>query len=203
MEAGTQTQSRTLVKTSTTGWFIDAADPDGKRVRKTDDDRIISRDEFEALKRGEELGQDTSMAQATAAMRENAKENAVADNASKPKPAPQKGKTTTGKEIVGATTEIRCAWVDPDKRNQRQTKLFKDYFLGKLPKPGQFNYDKVLAAAGDDGGKPDGRKRVIKKQDAFQVRFHPDNVGKARNERRRVQKANAKAEVKKAAPAAA
>jgi hypothetical protein len=46
------TTTRTLVQTTTAGWYLDTADPDGKRVRKTDDDVILTLQDYEALKAG-------------------------------------------------------------------------------------------------------------------------------------------------------
>lgn len=41
--------ARTLIKTSTAGWYLNSEDLDGNRVRKTDGDLILTRDEFDAL----------------------------------------------------------------------------------------------------------------------------------------------------------
>lgn len=84
--------TRTLVKTTTAGWFIDTADPDGKRVRKQDGDEVISLEEFEARKSGE----------------------SKAEKPQRDKDAPPVVTAETGKSLVGKTTVIKCNYKDPE-----------------------------------------------------------------------------------------
>lgn len=176
--------SRTLVKTTTAGWYIDADDPDGNRVRKADGDRIITRDEFDAAK-------DATPGEAPAAPSAEAVEEQVAETQAKnaqtrkdaAKAAPQTTTLTSGKVATGATVTIRDAWVDPEARTKAQAKLFENGFEGV--EKGK-TYEAVVKAANKKAeAMPSGEERVIKKQDAFQVRFSPDNQKKWRNELRR------------------
>jgi len=42
--------SRTIVQTTQSGWYIDAADPDGPKVRRKEDDTVITLAEFQKQK---------------------------------------------------------------------------------------------------------------------------------------------------------
>lgn len=183
-------EARTIIKTDVAGWFDDPVS--GKKTRKQDGDRVVTRAEYEQMLIDAETAAEKTALQnkeSTVATTETPAEAPVAEATDKPKaekpvkePAPEVT-LTSGKVVTGSTVTIRCAWVDPDKRTKAQERLFAKYAAGDRK---AFTYEKVLAAAGDDkDAQPDGRERVIKKQDAFQARFHPDNQGKWRAELRR------------------
>jgi hypothetical protein len=117
------------------------------------------------------------------------------------KPPAEKVTLTSGKEATGKTLTIRCAWVDPDKRTAAQQKLFDTGFAGV--EPGKA-YEAMVKAAGKgakaEAAMPDGTERMIKVQDAFQVRFSVENQKRHRNELRR-RKATAKKAAREAAKA--
>jgi hypothetical protein len=187
--------ARTLIKTTTTGWFLDAEDLDGKRVRKTDEDTILTREEFDALRNGKAPeNAEQAAAKQAGTQAANAKTRKAA--AAKDKPEPVVTTLTSGKVVTGETVEVRDAWVEPANRTKAQAKLFDSGFEGV---PAQKTYDKVVAAAkGDKAALPSGAVRVVKKQDAFQVRFSVENQHKHRNELRRKKNA-AKRAARKAA----
>jgi hypothetical protein len=157
---------RTLIKTTSAGWFIDADDLDGKRVRKGEGDNVITREEFEAAK----------AAPAAAAPKAD-------------KPEVQVKTLTSGKVAIGKTATIRCAWVDADKRTPAQQKLFDE-----LPPAPKMYELMVKAAGGKAEAMPSGEEREIKVQDLFQVRFSTANAEKWRNELRRRSNAKKRAE---------
>lgn len=182
----TAEQGRTLVKTTAVGWYIDANDPDGKRVRKTEGDTIVTQDEYEGMKAlvadghltKDDLpeGPNADSADTTTKARDTEKRNGEhRTNAAAAAPTT----LTSGKQAVGPTVEIQCAWVDPENRTKAQQKLFEG-------PTSAITYEKVVkAAGGDEKAMPSGEKRVIKKQDQFQVRFSVENQKKHRNELRR------------------
>jgi hypothetical protein len=126
---------------------------------------------------------------------------AAAKPAPTPKPPAETVTLTSGKQATGKTLTIRCAWVDPDKRTKKQQELFDTGFAGV--EKGK-TYEAMVKAAGNGkaaaDAQPDGAERVIKVQDAFQVRFCPDNQKKHRNELRR-RKATARRQAREAAKA--
>lgn len=167
--------SRTIVKTETPGWFQDPAT--GKKTRKKDGDTILTLDEFKAL------SEKPAKTKTVAELREGAIE------AGKDQPLVT---LTTGKTGRGKMTTIRCAWVDVANRTPAQKTLFEG-------DPSKITYDNVVKAAGTTkSAMPDGRERVIKVQDAFQVRFYPENQKKWRSELLR-RKNRARREAAKAA----
>lgn len=169
------TATRTLIQTDTPGWFIDPDSPD-KKTRKSPGDTIVSRAEYEKMLEAPKRGDRTDAAQTDE--REPVTTTAL----------------STGKVVTGQTVEIRCAWVDPDKRTDEQKAIFDG-------DPKEITYDAVKAAAnGKRSAFPDGTVRRIKPQDAFQVRFCPDNQTKWRAELRR-RKAKARREAARAAAA--
>lgn len=119
--------SRTLVKTTTAGWFIDAADPDGQRVRKSDGDTVISLAEFQK-QRAEQAGGEPS-GEATPAAKETADKKPAAKAAAKP--AKEKAEkeplpTTvaeTGKTLVGKTIVIKCVDCGKERTIKPQDKF--------------------------------------------------------------------------------
>lgn len=171
--------ARTIIKTETAGWFEDPAT--GKKTRKQDGDNIVTRAEYE------QTLLDADPAQKAA-------DNGGQATEAKPAPAPatdaEQVELTSGKSTTGKVLKIKCAWVEPDKRTEAQEKLFASNFKGVKSAD---TYDRVKAAAGGKrSAMPDGRVRVIKPQDAFQARFHPENQQKWRAElRRRKNKARA------------
>lgn len=201
------TAGRIIIETTTSGWYEDPEQP-GKKVRKQNGDRVMSRAEYDQLVLDREDSKETPVSkaptaeqvaetQATTAAANKATRKAAAQAA---KPEPVKTTLTSGKEAVGKTIEIRCAWVDPEKRTEAQQELFNSGFAGV--EPGKA-YEAVKEAAGNKRSAfPDGSKRTIKVQDAFQVRFSPDNQKRWRNELRRRKTAARKAE-REAAKAAA
>lgn len=118
----------------------------------------------------------------------------AAKPAAAPKPPAEKVTLTSGKAVTGKTMKIRCAWVEPDKRTKKQQELFDTNFAGV--ERGK-SYEAMVKAAGNGAKKdehmPDGTERLIKVQDAFQVRFTPENQRKHRNALRRANTAAAKA----------
>lgn len=164
---------RTLVETGTAGWFEDPTQP-GKKVRKNNGDKVVSRAEYDKIAKGETV-----------------------------ESKPVKATTlTTGKRVTGATVTVQCAWVDPDKRTPAQQKLFESNFAGL--KKGETAYDAVKdAAGGKRSALPDGSKREIKIQDVFQVRFSPENQKKWRAELRRRKNKTRRDAARKAAGATA
>lgn len=201
------TEARTIIKTETPGWYEDPAT--GKKTRKSDGDRVMTRAEYDQMVLDQEPAiTPEAMREATEqTMREQARDKAVeqaakdvggkvtTDRTPTAKPEATPVTLTSGKVVFGATVEIRCAWVDPDKRTPAQEKLFAG-------DPRKITYEAVKAAAdGKRSAMPDGSKRVIKKQDAFQVRFSVENQAKWRAElRRRKNKARREA-ARKAAKA--
>ncbi len=177
-------QPRTIIKTDVAGWFDDPVS--GKKTRKQDGDQIVDRATYDQMLVDAETTTLPIKESPVATTETPATEPVDVAKPVKEKPvkAPAPEVTlTSGKVVSGTTVTIQCAWVDPDKRTKAQEKLFAKYAGGDRK---AFTYEKVLAAAGDDAtAKPDGRERVIKKQDAFQARFHPDNQDKWRAELRR------------------
>lgn len=160
---------RTIIKTDAAGWFEDPAT--GKKTRKKDGDVIMT---------GEQYAQTLLDADPSKTAPVEQPEDKAATNGSNPQPQVT---LTTGKVTTGATLTRKCAWVDPDKRTDAQAKLFDANFKGIKPED---TYDKVKAAAGGKrSAMPDGTVRVLKPQDAFQVRFCPENQQKWRAELRR------------------
>lgn len=197
-----QTAGRTLVKTTTAGWFIDAADPDGNRVRKTAADTIITREEYDAMKALQNGGAqmspaDTETIAEPAQITQDAASNAEATQARNAEHRANAAAVapvtlTSGKQSVGPTIEIKCAWVDPENRTAKQQKLFEG-------PTSAITYEKVVSAAGGDAkAMPTGEARTIKVQDQFQVRFSVENQKKHRNELRRRKTARRRAEREKA-----
>lgn len=159
-------EGRTIIKTSTAGWYEDPVT--GKKTRKQDGDNVMSRAEYDQMV----LDADPSRTDAPAAKPE-----------SNGKPQAPVAALPTGKVAVGETIDRRCAWVDPDKRTDAQEKLFASNFKGVDAKD---TYDRVKdAAGGKRSAMPDGTTRRIKVQDSFQVRFSPENQRKWRAELRR------------------
>ncbi len=201
--------TRHIIKTDVAGWFDDPIS--GKKTRRQDGDVVVTRAEYEQMVLDAEdvtakanIKENTAVSTATPdAPVEDAAKNEVEPAKAKPEkpvkePAPEVT-LTSGKVVTGATVTIKCAWVDPDKRTKAQEKLFAKYAAGDRK---AFTYEKVLAAAGDDkNAKPDGRERTIKKQDAFQARFHPDNQDKWRAELRRIKNKIRRETARKAAKA--
>lgn len=180
--------TRTIIKTDTAGWFEDPTT--GKKTRKQDGDRVMTRAEYEQ----HVLDQDPAQAQPEQQEQPEAKADTNGGKAATP-PA-EEVELTTGKTATGKTLVIQCAWVDPDKRTPEQVKLFEG-------DPSKITYEAVKQAAGGKRSAfPDGTKRTIKPQDAFQVRFSPANQQKWRAElRRRKTKARREAARKAAAKA--
>ena len=144
---------RTIEKTKTPGWFLDLAT--GKKIRKQVGDIVV----------------EPGASNGNGKTPEQLRDGAIAVAKDQPLTT-----LTTGKTGRGKTTTIRCAWVDIANRTEKQRKLFEG-------DPAKITYDNVVKAAGDtQSAMPDGRSRVIKVQDAFQVRFHPDNQKKWRSE---------------------
>lgn len=177
-------QPRTIIKTDVAGWFDDPVS--GKKTRKQDGDQIVDRATYNKMLVDAESTPIHRIKESPVETIDTLVAEQVDAKPAKEKPvkAPAPEVTlTSGKVVSGTTVTIQCAWVDPDKRTKAQEKLFAKYAGGDRK---AFTYEKVLAAAGDDAtAKPDGRERVIKKQDAFQARFHPDNQDKWRAELRR------------------
>lgn len=188
--------ARTLVKTETAGWFLDANNIDGGKVRKTDGDRIIDREEFEQMKtltdpeptpepetNGSPTAEQVEQAQAQKDAEAKATRDAVKAERAKRnenKPAPVKTTLSSGKEAIGPTVVIQSAWVDAENRTKAQQKLFE------TGDPRKITFDAVKKAAGNEPkAQPSGKERVIKKQDEFQVRFTHEEQRKWRNELRR------------------
>lgn len=193
-------EARIIVKTETAGWYEDPAT--GKKTRKQDGDRIMTSAEYSQLILDAEparvaTDQEKNMDDAPAEAEATTTEDQPKQTAQRPptaKPDAEVITLTTGKRVTGKTIEIRCAWVDPDKRTPEQVALFEG-------DPRQINYDSVKAAAGNKRSAfPDGSKRTIKKQDAFQVRFSPENQIKWRAELKR-RKTKARREAARAAAA--
>jgi hypothetical protein len=182
---------RTIIKTDTAGWYIDPTAND-KKVRKQDGDIIVTRGEYDQMVLDAEDGKgEAPNAVTNGNASEAARKQTVKDAA-----AAAPVMLTSGRLSKGATATIRCAWVDPDKRTPEQQKLF-----AKGAKA--ITYEKVLAAAdGKASAKPDGREVVIQVQDAFQVRFHPENQRKHRAELRRIKNKKRRDAARKAAKAA-
>jgi hypothetical protein len=157
---------RTLIKTAAAGWYIDADNPDGHRVRKRDEDEVVTRDEFDVRRNGHAKANDAPA-----------------------KPTPSEGQNVTvadtGKLLIGKTTAIRCKWVPEDQQTPAVQKLYeKDQR--------QVTLEQVQKAAA--GVAPCGRERTVKVQDAFQAKFcvqHQDENRKAirRNKARAKRKA--------------
>lgn len=149
--------TRTLIKTDTAGWFEDPAQPE-KKVRKTNGDQVLTREEFDALHLATQAPSEGTRWDD---IREKAKAEVAADSKV---PGPvvtlSSGKTTTG-----ATATIQCAWVDPDQRMPAQQKLFD----GPIRELTHAAVKK--AARGKESAMPCGEERTIKKQDLFQTRF--------------------------------
>lgn len=168
--------ARTIVQTQTPGWFEDPAT--GKKTRKQDGDTVVSRAEYDQML----LDAEDTPAAADATVNGQQVDHKTTEsrnaehraNAAAAAPV----RLTSGKLSKGKTVEIRCAWVDPDKRSPAQAKLF----AGPRSK---LTHDAVAKAATGPENAPDGRLVVINAQDAFQVRFHPDNQRKWRAELRR------------------
>lgn len=187
------TEQRIIIKTDTAGWFIDPTNGD-KKVRKQDGDKIVTRAEYEQmlLDAEDQPREDDPVADATAT-KPNADERAkeLREN-----PPQVEVELTSGKKAVGNTVTIKCAWVDPDKRTAKQQKLFAKFAAGDRK---ALTYEKVRDAADGPDSMPDGRERVIKPQDAFQVRFHSDNQPKWRAELRRAKNKAKREAARKAA----
>lgn len=194
------TATRTIIQTDTPGWFLDPATD--KKTRKQDGDTVMTRAEYDQMLLDNE---DKPAADVTDTPAE-APVEAPTTEATKPASRKPTAKAdaevtalTSGKVAVGKTLKIRCAWVDPEKRTPEQAVLFNTGFAGV--EKGK-TYEAVKAAAGNKRSAfPDGSDRVIKVQDAFQVRFSPDNQKLWRNELRRRNNA-AKREAVKAAKGA-
>lgn len=194
-------EARIIVKTETAGWYEDPAT--GKKTRKQDGDRIMTSAEYAQLildaepAREVATDQEKNMDEAATVEAEVTTDDAPKQTAQRPptaKPDAEIVTLTTGKRVTGKTIEIRCAWVDPDKRTPEQVALFEG-------DPRQISYDSVKTAAGTKRSAfPDGTKRTIKKQDAFQVRFSPENQIKWRAELKR-RKTKARREAARAAAA--
>lgn len=164
--------SRTIVSTTAVGWYIDASDPDGPRVRKKDGDSIITLDEFQAS-RGNDTGNRTATQEhaATAAkgVHQRRAERQAADEKPQQTDAEKAVSTTTsetGKILRGKTTVIKCG--------------FK----------------------GEDGesGPVCGKQRTIKVQDQFQVKYCVEHQAAHRRKIKR-NKLKAKRQAVKAAAA--
>jgi hypothetical protein len=177
--------SRTLIKTDTAGWYEDPANPD-KKVRKQNGDKIVTRAEYDQIlldaedqpeqTHGDVLpgGTDPEPTDDAEAKRQQMVKDAAAQVGTR---------LTSGKIVVGQTIEIRCAWVDPDKRTPEQEAIFDAGFAGVQKGKA---YEAVKdAAGGKRSAFPDGTPRTIKVQDAFQVRFAVENQKKWRAELRR------------------
>lgn len=180
---------RTIIKTDTAGWFEDPTT--GKKTRKKDGDVVMT---------GAEYAQtllDADPSKTAPAEQPEQPEAKAATNGGKAKDPQPEVTLTTGKVTTGATLTRKCAWVDPDKRTDAQAKLFDANFKGVKPED---TYDKVKAAAGGKrSALPDGTVRVLKPQDAFQVRFCPENQQKWRAELRRRKNRQRAAKARKAA----
>lgn len=176
--------TRTLISTDTPGWFVDPANPD-KKVRKQDGDTIVAPENHETpaaatavQEQQEDIERHNAMIDAETKRQERHEQDVkVRDDAI------AKGKElvtlSTGKKMKTKTVEIRCAWVDEDKRTPAQKQLFSG------PKSA-ITYDAVKdAAGGTKAALPTGEKRTIAAQDQFQVRFSPENQEKWRREQRR------------------
>jgi hypothetical protein len=179
------TTTRTIVKTTTPGWYIDVDDPDGKRVRKAEGDNVITRDEYWLMK-NPAPAESKSLAELAEVVNHSTPDQAPdareAQRQATVEAAADANNTTqlsSGKLATGPTVTIKCAWVDPVDRTPAQQRLFE----GPVR---DITYDgMVQAAGGDPKAMPDGTERVIKKQDQFQVRFTPENQRKHRNELKR------------------
>lgn len=104
--------ARTVVKTTTSGWFIDAADPDGPRVRKKDGDTVISLDDFQQMRAGDE-SRTPSQQHAAHAAKSIPAARAARNGKPEQTEAERAIPTTTsetGKILRGKTTEIKCGW---------------------------------------------------------------------------------------------
>lgn len=167
----TAVATRTLVKTTVAGWFIDAADPDGPRVRKTPEDTIITREDYNAQKTG----------QSPTLTPENAEDGqrvehrgppVVSDRAPKVGPDQSVVISGTGKLLVGPTVTILCKWVPEEHQNAKVKALYaKDQR--------EVTVEMVEKAAGVPACRD---KRIVKVQDAFQAKFcdaHQDENRKA------------------------
>jgi hypothetical protein len=164
--------SRTIVSTTAVGWYIDASDPDGPRVRKKDGDTIITLDEFQAS-RGNGAGNRTATqeraATAVKALHQRRAERKAAGEKPQQTDAEKSVPTTTsetGKILRGKTTVVKCE--------------FK----------------------GEDGesGPVCGKQRTIKVQDRFQVKYCVEHQAAHRRKIKR-QKLKAKRQAAKAAAA--
>lgn len=161
---------RTIIKTETPGWFIDPTNGD-KKVRKQEGDNILTRTEYDKALSDDTTPVDSSPKATTERMKAAIKAD---------KPEVQTTILSSGKAVTGKTTTIKCAWVDPDNRTDEQVKLFDK------GDPKVLTFDAVKKAAGTSRkAQPDGTERIIKVQDAFQVRFCIENQSKWHAELRR------------------
>lgn len=179
---------RTIIKTETPGWYLDSETD--KKIRKKDGDIILTEEEYAQSLIG---GQPTEASSApTEKQVEEAKAKKEA-SAQKIRDAAKSAQAetatlTTGKQVVGKTVVIKCAWVAPELRTPAQQEIFD----GPIK---DLTYDAVKKAAGGKRSAfPDGTERTIKVQDAFQVKFSPENQKAHRNERRRKNTAARRAE---------
>lgn len=184
--------NRTIVKTTTPGWYMLADDTDAARVRKQDGDTVLTLDEFEALKNGTPADAEQAATKQAANQAANAQTRKAAAAKAKGEQAEKPVTTlTSGKVVTGETVTIKDAYVAPENRTKAQQKMFESGFEG-IPAPE--THKKVVAAArGEQKAMPSGEERVIKKQDSFQVRFTVENQKKHRNALRRSKTAAAKA----------
>lgn len=103
--------SRTLIKTTNAGWYIDASNPDGPRVRKQDGDTIITREEYEARQ------SQTPSQQRAAHAAKGAHQRKAERKAAEPTDQPEV-KSETGKILRGPTTSIHCQYKGEDTKGK-------------------------------------------------------------------------------------
>jgi len=185
--------TRVLVKTGNPAWFVDIANPEGKKVRRTEADQIFD-NPIEAQE---------ALAVLQAAHGPSAGNGDAPEKAEKPKPnrnrgtdaakeavnrtPPQTTVLSSGKPVTGKTITIRCAWIEGGKNDGTP------YETIKLP-----NGKVIKGLTPAQQKKACGEERVIKVQDLFQVRYCLKHQKMARQ-----QKVNARNRAKTAKKAAA
>lgn len=171
------TQSRILVSTAVSGWYLDPTDP-GKKHRKKDGDVLMSPAEYKAHVDAEQAKIDAE----DAPVRDQAfaeQEAAVtgkspvlqSERDAKRKAADKKviAKMNDSAQDEPRLVEIKDCWVPIDLRTPAQQKLFAG-------SKRDLSYEKIVKAAGkDQKAMPSGESRMVKPQDAFQVRFTVEN----------------------------
>lgn len=133
---------RVLVKTESRGWYLDAADPLGGKVRKTDGDQI-----FDGLLEAQEA----------VAVLKAAHGESLTNGDGDPEPA-AKPRKEAPKEVERVT--IKCAWIEGGKNDGTPYETVK-LKSGKT----------IKGLTSAQRAKAHGAERQIKPQDLFQVRY--------------------------------